>query len=315
MIYSVVAINHLGDVLAMELSRPEESGFAIQSITGISAGSANVNMTDYASTDGGVYNSSRLGIRNIVIKFRFIDKYSSIEELRHLSYEMFALKKSISLLFITDTRSVIIDGVVEKNEPEIFSSTEGSDISILCADPYFYSYGADSMETTFSEVIPMFEFVYDATAGDGYYSNESLTEPLTEFSLISDTASTSIYYDGDAEVGVAVSFHLTGEVGDITFYNSTTNEYFTIDVSKVEEIVGNGFTLGNGDDIILRSTTGNKSVTLIHAGISTNILPAMTPGSDWIQLVKGWNTIGYYDALDSKNLVCTVNNQVKYSGV
>lgn len=315
MIYSVTVINHLGDTLTMELSRPEESGFAIQSITGISAGSANVNMTDYASTDGGVHNSSRIGTRNIVIKFRFIDKYSSIEELRHLSYEMFPLKKSVTLLFITDTRSLVIDGIVEKNEPEIFSSTEGSDVSIICPDPYFYSFGADSMETRFSELVPAFEFVYDETAGEGYYSNESLTEPLTEFSIISDTASTTIHYDGDAEVGVTVTFHITGTVGDITFYNATNNEYFTIDVSKVEEIVGNGFVLGNGDDIVLRSTTGNKSVTLNHAGISTNILPAMVEGSDWVQLVKGWNTVGYYEALDNNNLSCIINNQIKYLGV
>ena len=165
MIKSITVTNYLGDSIKLELARPEESGFIVTSVTGLGAGKANINMTEVATNNGGLFNSSRLPSRNIVISLKFMFK-ETIEDMRQLSYKYFPIKKKLTLLVETDNRLAEIDGYVETNEPDIFSKEEGSDISIVCPNPFFYSAGEDGKNTTiFFGVEPMFEFPF---------SNESL---------------------------------------------------------------------------------------------------------------------------------------------
>ena len=169
MIKSITVTNHLGESLKMELARPELSGFAITSITGLGPGKATINKTEVSTMDGDLYNSARVGARNIVISLRYLMK-NTIEEARQLSYKYFPLKRNIKLLIETDKRKAEISGYVESNEPDIFSKEEGAEISIICPYPYFYSAGSDGMNTiVFSGVEAMFEFPF---------SNESTSEDL-----------------------------------------------------------------------------------------------------------------------------------------
>ena len=90
----------------------------------------------------------------------------------------FRQKKSVEIIIETDNRYVRTSGYVESNEPNIFSSQEGTSISIICPDPFFYSAGEDGNNVTdFYSIDPMFEFPF---------SNESLTEPLLVFGDNSD---------------------------------------------------------------------------------------------------------------------------------
>ena len=72
MINVVTVTNHIGDRIKMELARPENSGFAIKKIDGLGSVKADINMTDVSTYDGSVYNSSRLGTRNIIFDIVFI---------------------------------------------------------------------------------------------------------------------------------------------------------------------------------------------------------------------------------------------------
>ena len=164
MIKSITVTNYLGDSIKLELARPEESGFIVTSVTGLGAGKANINMTEVATNNGGLFNSSRLPSRNIVISLKFMFK-ETIEDMRQLSYKYFPIKKKLTLLVETDNRLAEIDGYVETNEPDIFSKEEGSDISIVCPNPFFYSAGEDGKNTTiFFGVEPMFEFPFSKSA-------------------------------------------------------------------------------------------------------------------------------------------------------
>ena len=63
------------------------------------------------------------------------------------------------MLIETDNRQAEIEGYVESNDPTIFSKDEGSDISIVCPNPFFYSAGKDGINTTiFYGVEALFEF-------------------------------------------------------------------------------------------------------------------------------------------------------------
>ena len=68
-----------------------------------------------------------------------INEYGeSIEDLRQKSYKYFPLKKSVELTIETDNRYVKTTGYVESNEPNIFSSQEGSLIFFIWSFSYFF---------------------------------------------------------------------------------------------------------------------------------------------------------------------------------
>lgn len=174
MIKSVTVTNYLGESLKMELTNPYDSGIAITDITGIGPGKADINVTELTSSDGSLYNSARLGTRNIVMTLRFMIA-PDIETVRQKSYKYFPIKKELILTFETDNRSCYIAGYVESNEPVIFDENEYTQISIICPDPYFYSTEANAM--VFSGVVPMFEFEFSNETENG--SNEERKRNLT----------------------------------------------------------------------------------------------------------------------------------------
>jgi hypothetical protein len=304
MIKSITVTNYLGDSIKLDLARPEESGFVVRSITGLGPGKANINTTEVSTNDGSLFSSSRLPSRNIVIGLNYLWK-NSIEEIRHLSYKYFPIKKKLTLLIETDKRTAEIEGYVESNEPNIFSKDEGSDISIICPNPFFYSTGKDGKQTTvFYGVDPMFEFPF---------SNESLLECLLEMGTIQNQTEKVVTYDGDSEIGITITIHAVGEVSNITIYNTRTREIMRIDTDKLALITGSGIIAG--DDIIICTVKGNKSIRLRRDGKITNILNCLEKNPDWFQLVKGDNIFAYTAEYGSSNLQFKIENQIAYEGV
>ena len=307
MIKSITVTNYLGDSIKLELGRPEKSGFLIGSVSGLGPGKANINTTEVSTNDGSLFNSARLNQRNIVFEFIFVETINgeSIEDVRQKSYKYFPMKKKLDLLIETDNRIAKTTGYVESNEPNIFSSREGSQISIICPDPYFYSAGSDSNNTTFFYGIePVFEFPF---------SNESLTDPLITFGNIHLKTENVITYKGDTEIGVTIRIHAIGEAENITIYNTGTREIMRIDTTKLESLTGSGIVAG--DDIIIKTQKGEKSITLIREGQSINILNCLDKGTDWFTLAKGDNIFAFTAESGTTNLQFWIENKVIYEGV
>lgn len=304
MIKSITVTNYLGESLVLNLARPEESGFVVKSVTGLGPGTANINTTEVSTNDGGLYNSSRLSTRNIVITLGFLWK-DSIEDVRQKSYKYFPIKKKLTLLIETDNRHAEIEGYVETNDPNIFSKEEGADISIICPNPFFYSSGADGSNTTvFYGIDPMFEFPF---------GNESLYDALLEMGSIQNQHEKVITYNGDAEIGVTITIHAIGEASNITIYNTGTREIMKIDTEKLSALTGSGIIAG--DDIVICTVKGNKSIKLLRAGKTTNILNCLDKNADWFQLAKGDNIFAYTAQSGSSNLQFKIDNRVIYEGV
>ena len=282
MIRAVTVTNYLGESKRFELAFPDESGFAVQSISGLGPSKADINTTEISTNDGSLYNSARVNSRNIVMSLKLMFN-PQIEDTRHDSYKYFPIKKKVTLLIETDNRICETYGYVESNEPDIFSSDETTQISIVCPDPYFYSAGPDGTNTTiFYGVEPLFEFAF---------SNESLTESLIEFGEIKNETEQTVYYSGDAEIGVVITIHAIGNVRNITIYNTGTREVMRIDTDKLKQLTGSGMVAG--DEIIISTIKGDKSITLLRNGIYTNILNCLDKDSDWFQLSKGDNIFAY----------------------
>lgn len=307
MIHSFAVTNYLGDRIKLELGRPENSGFLIKSVTGLGPAKANVNTTEVATNDGSMFNSARLSQRNIVMQLVFIESVygESIEDLRQKSYKYFPLKKNIELVIETNNRYVRTKGYVESNEPNIFSSQEGTQVSIICPDPYFYSAGEDGNNVTdFYSIDPCFEFPF---------SNESLTEPLLVFGEIQIKTEGVITYHGDSEVGVIIYIHAIGPASNINIYNTETREVMTINTAKLEMLTGKGIVAS--DDIIINTAKGEKSITLVREGKSYNILNCLDKNTDWFTLVKGDNIFAFTAESGVTNLQFRIENKVIYEGV
>lgn len=307
MIYSLAVTNFLGDRIRLELGKPENTGFLIKSITGLGPVKANVNTTEVATNDGSMFNSARLSQRNIVIQMVFVNSIygEDIEAIRQKSYKYFPIKKNVELVIETDNRYVRTTGYIESNEPDIFSKQEGTQISIICPDPYFYSASEDGDNVTdFYSIDPMFEFPF---------SNESLTEPLLVFGEIQIKTEGVITYSGDSEIGVMIYIHAIGPAEHINIYNTETREVMTIDTAKLEKLTGQGLIAG--DDIIINTLKGEKSITLVRSGVSYNILNCLDKNTDWFTLVKGDNIFAFTADSGVTNLQFRIENKVIYEGV
>lgn len=304
MIHSITVTNYLGDSITLELARPEQSGFIVKSVEGLGPAKGNVNTVEVSTNDGGVFNSARLSIRNPVLDLVFLETNTeTIEDIRHKSYKYFPVKKKVKLLIETDNRVSEIEGYVEHNEPAIFSNQEGCQISIICPYPYFYSAGESNI-TIFSGIEPLFEFPFE---------NESLVTDLLEMGEVQNSVEQVITYNGDAEIGVTIIIYAIGDASNVTIYNAGTREVMRIDTDKLAALTGDGIVAG--DEITIKTTKGDKSITLLRGGVTTNILNCLDKNADWFQLVKGDNVFVYTAETGNSNLQFRIENRVIYEGV
>ena len=185
-----------------------------------------------------------------------------------------------------------------------FSSQEGTSISIICPDPFFYSAGEDGNNVTdFYSIDPLFEFPF---------SNESLTEPLLVFGEIQIKTEGVITYYGDAEIGVTIYIHAIGPANNINIYNTETREVMKIDTGKLQKLTGKGIVAS--DDIVINTSKGDKSITLIREGVSYNILNCLDKNTDWFTLAKGDNIFAFTADSGVTNLQFRIENKVIYEG-
>lgn len=302
MIKTVTVINYLREEVKIKLSDMSPShGLIITDMSGLGPPKANINTTTISSGDGSIYNSARLDDRNITIKLLFVDA-PSIEAARQNTYRYFPVKKPITLKIDTDNRSVYTVGYVESNEPTIFSDKESCQISIICPDSHFYSNALN--ETVFYGIEPDFEFPF---------SNESLSENLLNFGNIMINKARNIYYDGDDEIGIVIKIHALGDISDITIWNTRTKEKMKIYADKLKTITGSA--LKNGDDIIINTEDGYKSVKLLREGKYTNIINCIDRFSDWFKLSKGSNTMAFEADAGNNNIVFKIENKISYEGI
>lgn len=303
MIRSITIRNHLDNSIKLELTRPDLSGFIIKSMDGLGPTKANINTTDIATNDGSIFNSSRLDKRNITLNLEFFQTDTeSIEDIRQKTYKYFPINQRVYITVETDNHTLETEGYIETNEPYIFSKNEGTNISIICPDPFFYS--KNIVETVFSGVEPLFEFPF---------SNESLTTPLLEFGAIQNKTEQVIVYEGDGKVGISIYIHALGSVSNIKIANVKTREIMILNTDKLATLTGS--SIKAGDNIVINTQKGNKNVTLIRDGVRTNILNCIEKGSQWFTLVKGDNIFAYTTDSGSSNLQFYITNKVAYDGV
>lgn len=301
MISTIKVTNYLNESIEFDLRQPEKSGFYIQEITGLGPPKANINITEVATNDGALFNSARATSRNIVLTLGFLFK-PNIETVRQMSYKYFPIKQQVKLTITTTNRVGEVYGYVESNEPNIFSNQQTTQISIICPDPFIYAEGVNI--TLFAGVYPEFEFPF---------SNESLTQNLLVMGDMLMGTTKTIYYEGDAEVGVVIHIYAFGPASDITIYKPGTDQRMEINTTRLAALTGSGVV--EGDQIIISTIRGDKFITLLRNGIEYNILNTLNRNAFWFQLSKGDNVFAYITEFGLDKLDFRIENRTVYEGV
>lgn len=280
MIYTIVATNDKGDSVELDLASPWAGGIAVVGASGLGPADGTINTVNFATSDGALFNSSRIKSRDIELHLKFLG--SDIEEVRHRLLRYFRVKHPITLDFITDYRHTYITGHVEKNEIDIFSKEEGADITIVCPNPFFRlrdpAKGKNSVRFTTST--PSFEFEFQDPNTDS---------PTLIFGEMSSTGETIVVYEGDADASTVVDIQFLGPATGVKLYNTTTQTRINIDTNEIARLLGS--TIRAGDRLSISSGVGDKYVRAYRDGKVYNALSALDKDSDWIFLTPGDNLI------------------------
>ena len=167
----------------------EEKGFNVISVTGLTPAAAIINTDGMATGDGDIFNSSKVGKRNIVITMAYKSGVS-VEQERIKLYQIFKTKQWVRIFYKNESRDVFIDGYVETFEGDLFQRGQMAAVSILCPDPFFKN--VEDTNTTFTAVIPMLEFPVE-------FPEEGI--PFSELRVYDEK---SVYNAGDTETGVII---------------------------------------------------------------------------------------------------------------
>ena len=304
MVTALKVTNYLGETLSIDPYDPESSGFLITDIKGITPVKGDINFTSITTNDGGLYNSARIGTRNITMKLVYFP-HPTIESTRLLSYKFFPIKKQVTLEFTTDTRKAEIFGYVESNDINIFTKTEYSSISIICPDPYFYSTSEnDNIDVVFAGTSPKFRFIVPTT---------SEIAPKILFGDIQTFREQVLTYNGDSEIGAEIILRALGSVGDVTIYNRETNESMFIDSAKMQSLTGYGII--NGDVITISTFRGDKKISLLRNGVTINILNCLDKNSTWLQIRKGDNVFAFSAVSGAIDLQVEIKTRTIFEGL
>lgn len=115
--------------------------FTITRIEGLDPPVNSINISTSGNLDGGVYNSSRLNTRNVVITAAL---NGDIEANRYKVFELFPIKSKVTIWFSDRYRTLKAVGYVEQPLCDPFELRETAQISLICPDPYWH----DATETT-----------------------------------------------------------------------------------------------------------------------------------------------------------------------
>lgn len=261
--------------------------YNVYKIIGLNPPQANINASVNTTTDGSRINAIRLENRNIVL---YISIEGDIEKNRIELYKYFPIKKTVTLYFTNGIRNVFIEGTVEVIECDLFSNRQFAQISLICAKPYFKQ--AKELITTFSDIVPLFEFPFE------------IEEEGIEFSVIQLNQRKTIINSGDVDTGTIIELFATGTVVNPIIYNTQTAEHLALN-----------FTMQPSDKIVINTNVGEKSITLVRGGISTNAMGYMTPDSVWFSLKNGDNVFTYNADEGTYNLQITFTTNLLFSGV
>lgn len=271
-----------------------ESDFQVIGITGLNPPNAQINNSTMAGLDGATFNSSKLNTRNIVITLKLNGTGAKVEANRQMLYSFFPTKEWCKFYYKNNYRNVYIECYVENFECDLFAKGQIAQISLIALQPYFKA--INEIIDDISKVIAAFVFPF--SFGSVGATNPDVpilsgTDNAIPFSIIDKNKVTDVYNASESETGVIIQIDISDNVSVIQIQNTGTGDVFILNDNFIEN-----------DQVTINTNKGQKSVTLLRNGVTSNIFASIQPGSTFFQLELGDNFFSYLaDGGSSDDLV------------
>lgn len=271
------------------LSLTQNPAYSIKSISGLDPPEASINKTKLANSDGSEFNSAFLNDRQIIITMAI---ESPAELNRNNLYTYLKSKKKVKIHYKNGIRDVYTEGIIQKVDVSFFEKKEIAQITIDCVNPYFLN--EEDSNADISAVQALFEFPF------------MISEPIP-FSEIEAAEPVQVINKGNDQTGVIITLtaYRHSVAGNISITNLNNNMTFKINRG-----------ISAGDQIVVNSIRGEKSLYYISNGVKTNILNSMDRTSQWIVLEPGINRIVIEEShSEEAEITAEITFTPKYQGV
>lgn len=253
--YTLIAENYRGEQLQLA---PNPNYYV--EIDGITGAAAVINTSVTGNSVGSLFNSSRAEERVVPISIRPL---RDVETNRIRLYRFFQSGKPVRLYYKNNSRDVYIDGYVRQApEGSLFTNRETLEVSLLCPMPYWKS--TTSIITDISDVLPRLSFPF------------AIEEPIP-FSELEKGTEKTVVNNGDVESGVIIELQADGTVSNIVIYDEYGGSF------KVN------YEMQAGDLITINTYRGEKSITLLRNGVTSNLFKYVGENPTWFNLEPGDN--------------------------
>lgn len=243
MLSSIEVFNAVGTSMGVLpiLNPSPTSEYVIKKIRGIEPPKADIHTSPYAIQDGGFFQSSRSGERNIVLTLGYghpnlVNKTG--ETLRRELYSTFPPKNLVKLRIFNDDpayKTVEIIGYVETHLPTIFDKKPAVEISLVCPKPNFVE-----------------------------------LQTLTRTGATRDNI--DFPYRGDADVGFVVNLYTQSDLTKVIISNGQVDQDLVLDFPSPN-------FLPKFRTLRISTIPGAKDVTVDTGQIKSSALDNITSGS------------------------------------
>lgn len=279
------------------LDTTEGTILRLTSLEGTGEPDASISSSRLANADGSYVSGAFVEKRNIVMECEFLPQ---IEHHRLMAYEIIQTRKPITVFYRTSRVDVYTEGYVESFSVDNFkeSKTTGQ-ISILCADPFWYSNAVHTANV--SNVQDAFYFPWAIKVSD---TAKRMNAEGVPFSIYTDEQIVRLTNAG-IEAGVLIRIRFIDDVVNPYIHDDTTGELLKIEHS---------FT--DGDILTINTNIGSKAITYRDKDNRTaNYLHYFKSGSTWLQLRHGENRFTVGADTGATGMIVSFTWQDKYLGV
>lgn len=283
--------------MAISFGEQPDSPYFLIDADGLYSTELDVNISANAFDDGGIYQSSKIKNRNIVltIQDRGSDDHIAV---RDSLLNLFTPKLKGRLTIKEndeDTGSEkVIDYYTEKVVSDGKNSSRTFTISLICPDPYFYD--------------PYDKYVQMANYAAMFTFQHNFISAGEEFGSRSKAKSKNIQnITGSDAVGLSINLKINGAVTNPSLTRVESGETIRIGTSSKQ------LALVYGDLLTVTTGSGNKHIYLTRSGVKTEINQYISSGSSFFELHQGDNTIGYDAESGVSNIEVSVSYRMRYT--
>ncbi|MBR0090237.1 MAG: phage tail family protein [Lachnospiraceae bacterium] len=289
----VTCINNMGATAVF--SQDAFNPWFLVDITGVYSIENNVYISENTMSDGGTYQGSTAKVKDISITV--IDKAENVynKENRDVLYSLFPKDTEGTLKFEEDGRVRVANYYVEYVRPVKYG-TQMYTINLRMTDPFFY--GEEAESKWMAAWTSKFVFVH-------YFKAEG--EPIGEREALK--IQNIVNETGADNIGLTITITAIGAVRNPSITRVESNESLTIgSAAKPLELVV-------GDSIVITTGDNNKHVYLYRENVAENINHYLTEDSEFFQIMRGNNNIGYSAEDGDDNMVVRLSYRMKYRAV